>query len=74
MPQFTCMSCEARFHSAADLAHLADTTCSGCRSRLEPAGEPRRVLDDRLGHLIARREVARAQAQVDSERAAGTAT
>ena len=56
--------------SPARLSALYDKTCSACGSSLEPADEPiaRPALDDRLGHLIARREVARAQARVDSER------
>lgn len=70
MPQFKCTSCGAGFYSAASLSALYDRTCSTCGSSLEPADEPiaRPALDDRLGHLIARREVARAQARVDSER------
>jgi hypothetical protein len=70
MPRFECMSCDARFHSAAGLADLNAKTCSDCGSFLEPADTPsaRQVLDDRLGHLIARREIARAQARVDAER------
>lgn len=70
MPQFKCTSCGTGFYSAASLSALNDKTCSTCGSSIEPADEPiaRPALDDRLGHLIARREVARAQARVDSER------
>ena len=70
MPQFKCTACDAGFYSAASLSALYDKTCSACGSSLEPTDEPiaRPALDDRLGHLIARREVARAQARVDSER------
>ena len=73
MPRFKCTTCDAGFYSAAGLASLNDQTCSDCGSSVEPAGEPtaREVLDGRIGHLIARREVARAQARVDSERTAG---
>ena len=70
MPRFKCISCDAGFYSAASLAHLTDTTCSRCGSLLESAldsSEPG-VLAERVGHLIARREVARAQARVDDER------
>jgi hypothetical protein len=70
MPRFKCMSCSAGFYSAAGLADLNDQTCSDCGSLLEPADTPgaRQVLDDRLGRLIARREVVRAQVRFDSER------
>ena len=70
MPRFKCTSCEAGSYSAAGLAYLHDATCSDCGALVEPADAPtaREALDDRLGYLIARREVARAQAQVDSER------
>jgi transcription initiation factor IIE alpha subunit len=70
MPQFTCPSCNAGFQSAACLADLNDKACSECGARVETADArtPRQVLDDRVGHLIARREVARAQARLDAER------
>jgi hypothetical protein len=70
MPRFKCISCDAGFYSAACLAQLSDTTCSRCGSLIEPvldASDPG-VLAERVGHLIARREVARAQARVDDER------
>ena len=70
MPRFECISCDAGFSSAADLAHVTDTTCSSCGSLLEPvhAVNSAQVLSGRVGHLIARREVARAQARVNAER------
>jgi hypothetical protein len=72
MPRFKCMSCGSGFYSAASFAALNDKTCADCGALLAPAGEPtaREVLDGRIGHLIARREVHRAQALVDSERRA----
>jgi hypothetical protein len=70
MSRFKCSTCDSGFYSGASLANLNDKTCSVCGSPVETADEPteRQVLDDRLGHLIARREVARAQARVDTER------
>ena len=70
MPRFHCTSCAAGFHSAAGLADLHDKTCSECGALIELDDGPitPQSLDDRMGHLIARREVARAQARVDSER------
>jgi hypothetical protein len=64
------MSCDAGYYSAAHLTDLNDKTCPECGSLVELADTPsaRQLLNDRLGHLIVRREVARAQAQVDSER------
>jgi hypothetical protein len=75
MPRLKCISCDAGFYSAARLVDLNDTACSECGSPVEPADAPsaRQLRDDRLGHLIARREVARAQARVDSERRVGAA-
>ncbi|HEX8645831.1 MAG TPA: hypothetical protein VF715_02945 [Thermoleophilaceae bacterium] len=71
MPQFKCRSCDAGFWSAAGLADLNDKTCSACGSLLEPADAPtQQAFKDRLGHLIARREVVRAQVRVDHERLA----
>jgi hypothetical protein len=69
MPQFHCSACNAGFYSAVTLVVLNDRTCSECGSPLATA-EPstRQMLDDRVGHLIARREVARAQARVTAER------
>ena len=70
MPRFKCISCDAGFYSAATLAQLTDTTCSRCGSLVETALDASApgVLAERVGHLIARREVARAQARVDDER------
>lgn len=75
MPRFKCMSCAAGFHSAAGLADLYDKTCSDCGALVELDDGPftPQSLDERMGHLIARREVARAQARVDSERGADDA-
>lgn len=70
MPRFTCTSCGAGFHSAASLVDLHDKTCSHCGALVATTDtrSAREVLADRTGHLIARREVFRAQAQADSER------
>lgn len=69
MPRFQCTSCDAGFYSAATLVLLNDRSCSECGSPLATAGQPtaREVLDERVGHLIARREVVRAQARVAAE-------
>ena len=69
MPQFACMSCSTGFYSAASLANSHDHVCSSCGSLLETIGTSRmpHPLTERLGHLIARREVVRAQARVDLE-------
>lgn len=70
MPRFKCISCDTGFFSAADLAELTVKTCSDCGSLVELADDPRAeelVLSDRLGHLIVRREVVRAQVRVHSE-------
>jgi hypothetical protein len=70
MPQFKCITCDAGFYSAAALANLSYKLCPECGSLVEPVDTPseRRQHADRMGHLIARREVARAQARVDAER------
>ena len=70
MARFTCTSCDAGFLSAASLANVKDKACPRCAARLETvdAASGSQVLADRVGRLIVRREVARAQARVDSER------
>ena len=70
MPRFTCNFCGAGYYSAAVAADLNSMNCDKCGSLLVPADEPiiHRVADERLGHLIARREVTRAQVQIDAER------
>jgi hypothetical protein len=70
MPRFKCTACDAGFYSAAILVQLNDPACSACGSRLETVDSPSalELLDDRVGRLVAQREVARAQARVDSER------
>jgi hypothetical protein len=70
MPQFTCTSCNAGFYSAATLADLNNDICAQCGSLLVTTAAPDTPAD-RLGHLIARREVARAQARIDAEHLAG---
>jgi hypothetical protein len=70
MPRFRCIACDAGFYSAASFVSLNHAACSACGSPLEPADTPSElaVLDDRVSHLVAQREVVRAQARVDSER------
>lgn len=72
MPRFKCTSCGAGFYSAAHLTQLTDKSCSHCGALLvlRDKRSAAEVLADRAGHLIARREVARAQARIDSERLA----
>ena len=74
MPHFECAACGAGLYSAAKPENLIDDSCPKCGFRVEPAGEfPEIVifentLADRMGHLIARREVVRAQVRVEAER------
>ena len=75
MPHFECASCRALLYSAAKPANLLSNACPECGFVFEPAGEDVELVlpqsgstADRVGHLIARREVVRAQARVDAER------
>ena len=79
MPQFRCLTCKAHFYSAAGASNLIDDRCPDCGHPLETLDQPAEVVDfraalrrreqtaERIGHLIARREVHRAQARVDAE-------
>jgi hypothetical protein len=75
MPHFECAACKALLHSAATPADLISNVCPECGFAFEPAGEDVEIVltrsgssADRVGHLIARREIVRAQARVAAER------
>ena len=75
MPHFECAACKALLYTASRPADMIDNACPECGFVFEPIGEdPEFVIArtgsmaDRLGHLVARREVARAQSRVDAER------
>lgn len=65
MPRFECLACKTRFYSAARVADLFSAeVCPECGCMLEQIADD----NERLGPLIVRREVARAQARFDAER------
>jgi len=79
MPHYKCTACKTRFYSAASAGSVLDDLCPECGALLEPVaklteivgfrvGTSQETVADRIGHLVARREVARAQRRVDAER------